>query len=76
MIKHYHMNFYSTYRGLHMFSLYSSNWEMTIQTMDLLSRYYDLYIIHTCLLPQLGNPKSNNQFRKNLRFGCPYKVTE
>ena len=47
-----------------MLSLYSSNWEMTIQTMDLVSRYYDLYIIHTCLLPQVGNSKSNNQLRK------------
>ena len=36
-----------------MFSLYRSNWEITIQTMDLLSRYYDLYIIQMCLLPQV-----------------------
>ena len=36
-----------------MFSLYRSNWEITIQTMDLLSRYYDLYIIRMCLLPQI-----------------------
>ena len=36
-----------------MFSLYRSKWEMSIQTMDLLCRYYDLYIIHTCLLPQV-----------------------
>ena len=56
-----------------MFSLYSSNWEMTIQTMDLVSRYYDLYIIHTCLLPQVGNSKSNNQLRKKSQTWLPYK---